>query len=46
VFTVKNEHFYPQWSCLMSKTQTLSKRYRLDLPWVLKNFRRREKPDS
>ena len=31
VFAVKNEHFYPQWSRLMSKAKTLGRRYRLDL---------------
>jgi hypothetical protein len=36
VFAVRNEHFYPQWSRLMSKAQTLGKRCRLDLPWVVK----------
>jgi hypothetical protein len=34
--TVKIEHFYPQWSRLMSKAKSLGKRYRLDLPWVVK----------
>ncbi len=46
VFAVKNEHFYPQWSRLMSKAQTLDKRYRLDLPWLAKNMRLREAPDG
>ena len=46
VFAVKNEHFYPQWSRLMSKAQTLDKRYRLDLLWVVNNMRRREEPDG
>jgi hypothetical protein len=46
VFAVKNEHYYPQRSRLMSKAQTLGKRYRLDLPWVVKNMRRREEPDN
>jgi len=46
VFAVKNEHFYPQWSRLISKAQTLGKRYRLDLPWVVKNMRLREDPDG
>jgi spermidine synthase len=46
VFAVKNEHFYPHWSRLMSKAQTLGKRYRLDLPWVVKNMRQREEPDG
>ena len=46
VFAVKNEHFYPQWSRLMSKAQTLGKRYRLDLPWVVTHMRRREEPDG
>ena len=46
VFAVKNAHFYPQWSRLMSKAQTLDKRYRLDLAWVVKNMRLREGPDS
>ena len=46
VFAVKNEHFYPQWSRLMSKAQTLDKRYRLDLLWVVNNMRRREDPDG
>lgn len=38
VCAVKNEHFYPQWSRLIAKAQTLGKRYRLDLPWVVKNM--------
>jgi hypothetical protein len=46
VFAVKNQHFYPQWSRLMSKAQTLDKRYRLDLLWVVNNMRRREDPDG
>ena len=46
VFAVKNEHFYPQWSRLIAKAQTLSTRYRLDLTWVVKNMRLREDPDS
>jgi len=46
VFAVKNEHFYPQWSRLISKAQTLDKRYRLDLLWVVKNMRLREEPDG
>ena len=46
VFAVKNQHFYPQWSRLMSKAQTLDKRYRLDLLRVVKNMRLREDPDS
>jgi spermidine synthase len=46
VFAVKNEHFYPQWSRLMSKAQTLGKQYRLDLPWVVEHMRRREDPDG
>ena len=46
VFAVKNERFYPQWSRLMSKAQTLDKRYRLDLLWVVNNMRRREDPDG
>jgi len=46
VFAVKDEHFYPQWSRLMSKAQTLDKRYRLDLLWVVNNMRRREEPDG
>lgn len=46
VFAVKNEHFYPQWSRLMSKAQTLGKQYRLDLPWVVEHMRRREDPDD
>jgi hypothetical protein len=46
VFAVKNERFYPQWSRLMSKAQTLDKRYRLDLLWVVNNMRRREDADG
>jgi spermidine synthase len=46
VFAVKNEHFYPQWSRLMSKAQALDTHYRLDLPWLVKNMRRREEPDG
>ena len=46
VFAVMNEHFYPQWSRLTSKAQTLDKRYRLDLTWVVTNTRRREDPDG
>jgi len=46
VFAVKNEHFYPQWSRLIAKAQTLSTRYRLDLTWVVKNMRLREEPDG
>jgi spermidine synthase len=46
VFAVKNEYFYPQWSRLMSKAQTLGKRYRLDLPWVVNDMRQREDPDG
>ena len=46
VFAVKNEHFYPQWSRLMSKAQTLDKRYRLDLLWVVNNMRLRDDPDD
>lgn len=46
VFAVKNEHFYPQWSRLIAKAQTLDKRYRLDLLWVVKNMRLREEPDG
>jgi hypothetical protein len=30
----------------MSKAQTMGKHYRLDLPWVVKNMRRREEPDN
>jgi len=30
----------------MLKAQTLGKRYRLDLLWVLKNMRLREEPDG
>jgi hypothetical protein len=30
----------------MSKAQTLGRRYRLDLPWVVNNMRRREEPDG
>jgi hypothetical protein len=39
---VKNEHFYPRWPRLIAKAQTLGTRYRLDLPWVVKNMRLRE----
>jgi hypothetical protein len=46
VFAVKNEHYYPRWSCLMSKAKTLGRRYRLDLLWVVNNMRRREEPDG
>jgi hypothetical protein len=46
VSAVKNEHIYPQWSRLMSKAQTLSARYRLDLTWVVKNMRLREDLDG
>ena len=46
VFAVKNERFYPQWSCLIAKAQTLGTRYRLDLTWVVKNMRLREEPDG
>jgi spermidine synthase len=46
VFAVKNEHFYPQWSRLMSKAQALGKRYRLDLQWVVNHMRLREDPDG
>lgn len=46
VFAVKNEHFYPQWSRLIAKAQTLSTRYRLDLTWVVKNMRLRVEPDG
>jgi spermidine synthase len=46
VFAVKNEHFYPQWSRLMSKAQTLDKRYRLDLPRVVTNMQLHEDPDD
>jgi len=45
-FAVKNEHLYLQWSRLMSKAQTLDKRYRLDLLWVVNNMRRREELDG
>jgi spermidine synthase len=45
-FAVKNELFYPQWSRLMSKAQTLDKRYQLDLPWLVKHIRQREEPDG
>jgi hypothetical protein len=41
---VKNEHFNPQWLRLMLKAQTMGKRYRLDLMWVVKNMRLREEP--
>jgi len=46
VCAVKNEDFYPQWSRVMSKAQTLSKRYRLDLPWVAKNMWLCGEPDG
>jgi len=46
VFAVKNEHFFPQWWRLMLKAQTLGKRYRLDLLWVVKNMRLREDQDG
>ena len=46
MFAVKNDHFYPQWSRLMLKAQSLDKRYRLDLLWVVNNMRRREDPDG
>jgi spermidine synthase len=46
VFAVKDMLFYPQWSRLMWKAQTLGKRYRLDLTWVVNNMRRREDPDG
>jgi spermidine synthase len=46
VFALKNEDYYPQWSRLMTKAQTLGKRYRLDLPWVVNHMRRREDPDG
>jgi spermidine synthase len=45
VFAVKNENFYPKWSRLIAKAQTLSTRYRLDLTWLVKNMRLREEPD-
>jgi len=45
-FAVKNELFYPQWSRLISKAQTLDKRYRLDLPWLVQNMRLRKDPDG
>jgi len=46
VFVVKNERIYPQWSRLMSKAQTLGKRYRLELPWGINNMLLREDPDD
>jgi spermidine synthase len=46
VYAVKNQHFYPHWAQLTTKAQTLSKRYRIDLPWIVKQMRRREEPDS
>jgi hypothetical protein len=46
VFAVKNEHFYLQWSRLMSKVQGMDKRYLLDLLWVVNNLLLREDPDG
>lgn len=46
VFAVKDEHFYPQWSCMLSKAQSLDQRYRLDLPRLVTSLRLREDPDS
>ena len=46
VYAVKNKHFYPQWSRLMSRAPILRECYRLDLTWVVKNMRLREEPDG
>lgn len=46
IFAVKNEHFYPHWSRLMSKAQTFSERYQLDLAHVVNHMRERPDPDG
>ncbi len=46
VFAIKNEHFYPQWSRLMSTAQALDARYRLDLTQVVDDMRQRPDPDA
>jgi spermidine synthase len=46
VFAVKSDHYYPQWSRLMSAAQTLGARYRLDLARVVNDMRERPDPDN
>jgi len=45
VYAVKDRHYYPQWSRLMSQARALDGRYRLDLVRVVDDMRRRPDPD-
>lgn len=45
-FAVKNPHFYPQWSRLMSRAQALDRRYALGLAKVVNDMRERPDPDA
>jgi spermidine synthase len=39
-FAVKGESYSPHWPSLVMKAHVLADRYRLNLPWVVKNMRR------
>jgi len=41
-FAVKSERYAPHWSGLSTKANVLADRYQLNMPWIVKNMRRRQ----